>query len=208
MSKYRELLIGCGHSRVKRINPFDGGTANPGTPKDWQNLVTLDNNSACNPNILCDLSRLDWMGNFVIDRLNGDEGWAATFSMGDEADPQLRGDYFDEIHAYEVLEHIGAQGDFRLFFGQFREFFRILKPRGYLVATVPDYRSVWAWGDPGHTRIINMGTLVFLSQKQYADQLGKTAMSDYRELLSPADFEIVRAKVIGEQLEFVLRAIK
>lgn len=37
---------------------------------------------------------------------------------------------FDEIHAYEVLEHIGKQGDWRGFFEEWNEYYRILKPEG------------------------------------------------------------------------------
>ena len=59
---------------------------------------------------------------------------------------------FDEIHAYEVLEHTGTQGDFRFFFAQFNEFHRILKDKGVMYISVPNYSSIWAFGDPGHRR--------------------------------------------------------
>lgn len=184
-NKYRELLLGCGNSRVKRIFPSD---LERETYTKWQNLTTLDIDPACKPDIVFDLS----MYRVIPDALNN--------IMPD--------DTFDEIHAYEVLEHCGLQGDYQLFFSQFREFWRILKPSGLFCATVPDWRSVWAWGDPSHTRIINEGTLVFLSQAQYRQQVGKTAMSDFRSLLAPADFAIVGVQTVGEQFQFVLRAIK
>ena len=69
---------------------------------------------------------------------------------------------FDEVHAYEVLEHLGRQGDAPSFFADFTEIHRILKPGGVLCATVPSEKSIWAWGDPSHTRIINLGSLAFL----------------------------------------------
>src|SRR5207253_648488 len=87
---------------------------------------------------------------------------------------------FDEIHAYEVLEHLGGQGNWRFFFAEFTEYHRILAPHGSLYAAVPAWNSFWAWGDPSHKRIINEGTLSFLSQEEYAKQVGKTAMSDFR----------------------------
>ena len=46
-------------------------------------------------------------------------------------------DTFDEIHAYEVLEHVGKQGDYIFFFAQFSDLYRILKPNGLLVAMSP-----------------------------------------------------------------------
>lgn len=176
--QYRELLIGCGHSREKRVfTPDDplGGT--------WKDLTTLDINPTCKPDVVFDLRRLGLM------------------------DLPFDSNHFDELHAYEILEHIGCQGEVEQFFAEFHEYWRVLKPGGYLCATVPDYKSLWAWGDPGHTRVINAGTLLFLSKKQY-EQLGRTAMSDYRGLLYDMDFEVVRAKTHGELFVFVLRAIK
>lgn len=189
-NEYRELLLGCGHSREKRIiipsnDPFSD---------KWVNLTTLDIDPECKPDIVFDLSTLadDWLPD-------------PNFAEGDR---YLAPNSFNEIHAYEVLEHCGAQGDYTLFFAQFREFWRVLKPDGYFCATVPDWKSIWAWGDPGHTRVINLGTLVFLSKSQYERQLGKTAMSDYRSLMGDMDFELVRHCTRGELFEFVLRAVK
>lgn len=85
---------------------------------------------------------------------------------------------FDEIHAYEVLEHCGVQGDWRFFFDQFTEFHRILKPSGLFYATVPSWNSCGAWGDPGHTRVINEMSIHFLQQSSY-DEKGRP-MTDYR----------------------------
>lgn len=113
---------------------------------------------------------------------------------------------FDEIHAYEVLEHIGIQGDFKSFFEEFTEYHRILKPDGMLLATVPKWDNMWAWGDPGHTRIINDGTLIFLDQKNY-EQTGKTPMSDYREIYK-VSFNVVSSRYLENHFMFILRAKK
>ena len=114
---------------------------------------------------------------------------------------------FDEIHAYEVLEHTGQQGDYKFFFKQFSEFWRILKPDGIICATVPAFNSIWAWADPGHTRVINEGSLVFLSQGAYKDQVGKTRMSDYRSFYR-ADFRTEYQAYESESFVFCIRAIK
>jgi SAM-dependent methyltransferase len=115
-------------------------------------------------------------------------------------------DSFDEIHASEVLEHTGRQGDWRFFFGQFDEFWRILKPEGLLCASCPSLTSRWAWGDPGHTRVIQPETLLFLERPQYA-QLGRTAMTDYRAYFR-SDFDIVFSEDDGESYRFALQAVK
>lgn len=186
MNDYRELLIGCGHTRDKRVFI-------PGREYEWKNLTTLDIDPACEPDIVWDLSQTIQI---------------PFFEHGKELGIETPDSFYEEIHAYEVLEHIGTQGDHKLFFAQFKEFWRILKPDGYFCATVPDYRSIWAWGDPSHTRIINAGTLVFLSKKQYEKQIGKTAISDFRSLMGDMDFDIVQTETIGETFRFVLRAIK
>jgi SAM-dependent methyltransferase len=116
-------------------------------------------------------------------------------------------DCFDEIHAYEVLEHTGQQGDWRFFFNQMYEFWRILKPDGILCATVPMWDGQWAWGDPGHKRVINTGNLVFLSQFEYKAQIGNTSMTDYRAYWD-GDFDLIASKEEGETFGFILQAKK
>jgi hypothetical protein len=55
--------------------------------------------------------------------------------------------------------------------------------------------------------VINEGSLTFLDQTQYALQVGKTAMTDFRSLWS-GDFEAVGIERTGEQLYFILKAHK
>ena len=112
----------------------------------------------------------------------------------------------DEIHAYEVLEHCGTQGDYKFFFAQWSDFWRVLKPAGVFFGTVPLPTSVWAWGDPSHTRVIPKESFVFLSQPQYS-QVGKTAMSDFRSIYK-ADFDIIHLHENGDVLEFALQTVK
>jgi len=113
----------------------------------------------------------------------------------------------DEIHAYEVLEHLGHQGDVATFFRHFYECWRILKPGGHLAATVPMWNSPWAWGDPGHTRIISLHSLTFLNQQEYKKQVGATPMSDYRRYWR-GDFDLVANQETEHTLVFVLQAVK
>lgn len=148
--------------------------------REWSCLTTLDINAAHKPDVEWDLERLPL-----------------------PFDP----DTFDEIHAYEVLEHVGRQGDFRFFFAQFEEFWRILTPGGLLCATSPSRQSAWLWGDPGHTRVIQPESLVFLSRAEYARQIGVTPMTDYRFCYG-GDFDIVHSVDDGQSFRFALRAAK
>lgn len=168
----KELLIGCGNSRRKKLTFSDSW--------EWQNLTTLDHDPNCGADIVHDLDCLPW---------------------------PVASDEYDEIHAYEVLEHIGTQGDFHAFFAHFGEIYRALKPGGMFYATVPAWNDVWAWADPSHRRIIAPQTLVFLDQTQYARQVGKTAMTDFRWLWK-GDFEPMGAEHVDGCFKFALKAHK
>lgn len=145
----------------------------------WTDLTTLDIDPACGADVIHDLDVLPY---------------------------PFADDSFDEIHASEVLEHCGRQGDWRFFFGQFSEFWRILRPDGLFAASCPSSRSPWAWADPGHTRVLLPETLHFLAQPSYAE-VGDTAMTDYRDVWS-GDFDVINATDDGAAFRFVLRAVK
>lgn len=144
---------------------------------NWRNLTTLDMNEAHKPDVVWDLND-------------------TTLPFAD--------DTFDEVAAYDVLEHLGTQGDWRFFFRQFDDFWRILKPNGRFMGICPKATSPWAWGDPGHTRVIQPETLVFLDRTNY----GKPPMSDYRPWYR-GDFHVeYTADCTEHQYAFVLRAVK
>lgn len=147
----------------------------------WSDLVTLDMNAGHNPDVVHDLNVL-------------------PLPFADET--------FEEIHAYEVMEHIGQQGDWRTFFAQFSEIYRLLKPGGIFFATSPHWSSPWAWMDPGHVRAMGPEMLVYLVQPQYDAQVGITPMTDYRFVFK-GDFDIIHSAVHPNgQFEFALQAVK
>lgn len=232
----RELLLGCGGKRVKdkRLptyaeldyvtrNLIDPSTLNPRRGIDFESVTTVDINPAHSPDLLFDLSLLgmgrklhSWEEHITPTPLH----WWLPCPLC--SNPIIRNIpcelccgypercpdyYFDEIHAYEVLEHIGAQGDYKTFFAQFTELYRVLKPGGLFYATCPSWCSPWAWGDPSHTRVITAGTLAFLSQAEYTRQVGITPMSDFRNVYL-ADFQTVFVHEDSDTLMFVLKAIK
>jgi SAM-dependent methyltransferase len=147
---------------------------------NWSELVTMDHDPNCGADVVHDLEEMPW---------------------------PFADDTFDEIHAYCVLEHLGRQGDYRSFFAHFAEIYRVLKPGGHLYAICPSRTDKWAWGDPSHTRMIQPESLVFLSQAQYAEQVGKTPMTDFRWLWK-GDFQAVCVDDDGADFKFALMAHK
>lgn len=116
---------------------------------------------------------------------------------------------FDRIGAFEVIEHLGQQGDYRTWFAEWEEWWRILKPGGLFIGTSPHYTSPWSWMDPGHTRAMGPEMMTFLVQPEYDKQVGKTPMSDYR-FCYKADFDAVHLAVDRNDATFayVMKAVK
>lgn len=148
--------------------------------QEWDGLITVDFAGSHNPDVVHDISKL-------------------PLPFAD--------DFADEIHAYDVMEHVGQQGDFEFFFAQWSDIWRVLKDGGRFFGISPHWSSPWAWGDPGHTRIVGAEQLVYLSQPNYA-QVGHTPMTDYR-FCYRADFDLVHSrKTHLDQYEYVLKAVK
>lgn len=152
----------------------------PSEGVDYSTPVTLDIDETCEPDVVWDLHMMPY---------------------------PFPDNKFDEIHAYEVLEHCGRQGDWRFFFAQFNEFYRMLKPDGLFIFSVPQPYSVWAWGDPGHSRIIHPCNIVFLNQDEYRTQVGKGTMTDYRSVYH-GDFVAQYNDIVDDSFVAVLKARK
>ena len=153
----------------------------------WHDLTTLDINPDHNPDVLWDLEKY-------------------PYPFADNT--------FDEIHAYEVLEHLGRQGDWRAFFDQFTEFWRILKPDGCFFGTTPEPGTGGVWADPGHCREVSKGTLLYLQQRTYDNMLPglpwtliSGEVTDYR-FYYKVDFVILEAVYWETTFRFVLKALK
>ena len=151
-----------------------------GDQTGWSDLTTLDMNADHNPDVVWNLETLPL---------------------------PFEDNTFNEIHAYQVLEHVGQQGDWFGFFEQFSEFWRILKPGGVLCGTSPSPSSPWVWGDPGHTRALSIETFTFLCQDNYDKQVGVSPMTDYR-FIYKADFRVTHYLDNGGDIEYVLQAVK
>jgi SAM-dependent methyltransferase len=152
----------------------------PWAPPDWVHLVTLDIDPACGADVIHDLDATPW---------------------------PFEDNTFDEIHAYEVLEHFGQQGDYHAFFRHFGEIYRVLKPKGLLCGTSPAWDRQWAWSDPGHRRIVSPQALGFLDQSKYTREIGVTTMTDYRWLWK-GDLRLLAVQRVEDSDAWILQAHK
>ena len=91
---------------------------------------------------------------------------------------------FDEVHAYNVMEHLGRQGDAKAFFDEHYEIWRILKPFGRYMGCCPTMKNPWVLAEPSHTRILLPHTFNFLNGDVEAIEHGieNTSTSDFRHL--------------------------
>lgn len=152
----------------------------PSGRREWNDLATLDINADPNPHVGGNLENLP-----------------LPFGASE----------FDGIHAYEVLQHTGQQGDHVFFLAQFSEFWRILKPDDLLVATCPSRNLPCAWGDPWYKRIVSLESISLLVQREYVKQVGVTPMTDLRYIdKTDFDFDFQEDKNIA--FAFAPRAIE
>lgn len=169
MPNKRNLLLGCGHDRRKRV--FLQGS------ESWDGeLVLIDMNKNCGASVVWNLDILPW---------------------------PLQTASFDEIHAYDVLEHLGTQGDWRRWFAEMAEVWRLLKPNGLFAAIVPINADALA--DPGHRRFFSQSYFNFLSQDFYrlAREQGAN-VTDYTWYWH-LDFEMVHMQEDAHHLYVMMR---
>lgn len=202
---YRELLIGCGYRRTRLIDPYLYPAQYPARRAEpserWTHVMAVDINPRCNPDYIMDLDK----GLEIQTQCPMPDDIDLFKSLGDVV--MVRDSVFDEVHAYEVLEHLGSQGDHLKFFADFDELWRVLRPGGYLCATVPSRYSMWMWGDPGHRRAILQGSLGFLRRPNYDAWLETTPMTEYRDVFK-GDWDIVNSYDNEDTHSFVLQAVK
>jgi SAM-dependent methyltransferase len=143
----------------------------------------------------------DWKGELTTLDMNPEGGANVIWDLEDRPLP-FDDNTFDEMGAFDVLEHIGRQGDWRGFFDEFAEYWRILKPGGTFSIMVP--MGEGALGDPGHVRFFHQNYFGFLNQAFYDINREKgTCASDYRWYWK-RNFDVAYCERKGEHLSVIL----
>lgn len=173
------LMLGSGRSALTRrlATPFS-------LPESETSWTSLDIDPDCDPDVVFDLENLE-------------DGQRLPFP--DET--------FDEIHAYEVLPSFGEQGDMEGFFNTFGALWRALKPKGFLVATVPAINGPWMHADPASRRVIHPVSIRYLTLEFY-DRLGKEPLADYRKYVDGRWWKIVHDVTRDGGYHFGLQKVK
>lgn len=137
----------------------------------------------------------EWGGRLTTIDMNPNCGADVVWDLEQRPLPFADGE-FDEIHAYDCLEHWGRQGDWRAWFDEMGEYHRLLKPGGEFAAVVPVGGDAFA--DPGHTRFFSLNHFSFLEQAWYDQQLkAGLQITDYRWYWKK-NFRVVRLMLGGE----------
>lgn len=175
MLKKAVAVLGSGNSRLQKVRtglPEELEALGENFDQNFEEVVTVDMDEASKPSLVFDLTSEVW---------------------------PLQGNHFDEVHAYEVLEHLTKQGDYEAFFSLWRNIWNILKVGGLVCATTPWWESLWVWQDPGHKMCYSPALLTYLNQKEYERQVGTTAMTDYRKFWpKPYSFVGRHSEMSGE----------
>ena len=120
----------------------------------------------------------DWIGELTTIDMDPNCGADVIWDL-DQRPLPFPNDTFDELGAFDVLEHQGKQGDWRGWFDEMAEYWRILKPGGLFFIVVPIGEDRFA--DPGHTRFIGRNHFGFLNQENYRLNIeANRPMTDYR----------------------------
>lgn len=122
--------------------------------------------------------KAEWTGELTTLDMNPEIGADVVWDMEILPLP-FEDNTFDEIGAFNTLEHFGRQGDFRRWFSECAEYHRILKPGGTMSILVPIGQDALA--DPGHTRFFQANYFGFLSHAFYdLNEVKQTCFTDYR----------------------------
>lgn len=140
-------------------------------------LVTVDMNPDCNPTYVCMLPELP---------------------------PNLG--TFDEIHAYDSLEHWGIQGDWKGWIDEMERYHDLLNPGGRFFTLVPAGEDRFT--DCGHVRFFGENYFTILSNAWYEQQAAKgNHVGDYR-WYRKKDFNILALQYFGEPAHHIAAVLE
>jgi hypothetical protein len=144
----------------------------------------------------------EWLGQLVTLDMGDNCGADVVWDLNVRPLPFADGE-FVELAAYDVLEHVGRQGDWKGWFDEMAEYHRILVAGGTFGVIVPVNEDAFA--DPGHTRFFQQNYFGFLTREFYDNNLANGAqVTDYRWYLK-AYWEIMHLEHKNNHIAVMLR---
>ena len=98
-----------------------------------------------------------------------------------------------EILLIHVLEHLGK--DIEIYFGIFKEIYRICKPGAKIKIVVPHFRHQFFYDDPTHVRVVTPLGLQLFSKKLNKLWVEKGAANSPLGLYLDIDFELKQTSI-------------
>ncbi|MFY9315824.1 MAG: methyltransferase domain-containing protein [Burkholderiales bacterium] len=125
-------------------------------------FVNVDREAAVAPDLVMDLEKFPW---------------------------PLEDDSVEEVVAYHVLEHVGAQA--AVFVGIMKELYRVCRPGALVRIAVPHPRHDNFFDDPTHVRAVTPMTLSLFSKAQNLHWKAQRGSNSPFALYAGVDFEMV-----------------
>ena len=138
--------------------------------KKLEGYVNVDRFPDCAPDAVVDLERFPW-------------------PWGDDS--------VDEILMSHVLEHLGAAAE--VYFGIFRELYRVCRHDAVLRITVPHPRHDSYIADPTHVRPITVDGLSMFSRRLCEDWIRNGSANTPLAIMVGVDFEITKTSLVLEK---------
>ncbi len=147
----------------------------------------------------------DWIGELTKIDMNPNCGADLLLDMSVRCTHMpFEDETFDELGAFDTLEHWGGFGDWKAWFDEMPEYHRILKPNGTFSIIVPI--GLDAIADPGHTRFFHQNHFGFLNRDFYERNVSEgTSFTDYRWYLKRYWDILHLANQEGHHLSVILR---
>ncbi len=102
-------------------------------------------------------------------------------------------DSISEIQMIHVLEHLGK--DIDIYFGIFKEIYRICKHGAQIYIVVPHFRHQYFYDDPTHVRVVTPQGLLLFSKRLNKEWAEKGKTNSPLGMYLDINFELIKTRI-------------